>query len=65
MHLGVFVDRLVDHHEEIVARQRQHVLVQVRIAPCVGRRSVPIAIERGMRFLKGLVVHYASHAASS
>ena len=32
MHLGVFVDRLVDDDQQSRARQRQHVLVQVGVA---------------------------------
>ena len=32
VHLGVFVDRLVDHDQATGARQRQHVLVQIGIA---------------------------------
>ena len=44
------------------ARQRQHVLVQVRIAARIRRRSVPIAIERGVQFLAGAVVHQVAHA---
>ena len=42
VHLGVFVDRLVDHDEQALARQRQHVLVQVGIAawmPAAARRG--------------------------
>ena len=59
VHLGVFVDRLVDDDQKVFARQRQHMLVQVRIAARIRRRSVPIALERGVQFLAGAVVHQA------
>ena len=32
MHVGIFVDRLVDDHKAAGAIKRQHVIVQIRIA---------------------------------
>ena len=57
MHLGVFVDRLVDHDEQACARQRQHVLVQVGIAARVPRRPVAVALERAQRAGCRSIVH--------
>ena len=49
MHLGVLVDRLVHHDEELLARQCEHVLVQIGIAARVPRRPVAVALERAQR----------------
>ena len=51
VHLGVFVDRLVDDDQQALARERQHVLVQVGIAARMPGRAVAIALERGARAL--------------
>ena len=57
MHLGVFVDRLVDHDEQPLARKREHVLVQVGIAAWMLRRPVAIAFERAQRGGRSSIVH--------
>ncbi len=53
VHLGVFVDRLVDDDQQAFARERQHMLMQVGIAARVQRRPVAIAVERGRRGVMG------------
>ena len=49
MHLGVFVDRLVDDDQQALARQRQHMLMQIGIVARMRRRPVAIALERRQR----------------
>ncbi len=46
MHLGVFVDRLVHDHEQARACEREHVLVQVRVAARMFGRAVAVALQR-------------------
>ncbi len=67
VHLGVFVDRLVDHDEQARARQRQHVLVQVGIAARMLGRPVAVARERAQCALRSSIVHrrLRQHAQSS
>src|SRR5882757_10834818 len=48
MHLGVFIDRLVDHHQQVGAPERQHMLMQIGITTIM-RGAIAIAIEGGWR----------------
>ena len=57
VHFGVLVDRLVDDLQQALARQRQHMLMQVGIAPFVLGRTVAIAFERGVKLFAGALVH--------
>jgi hypothetical protein len=57
MHLGVLVDRFVDHDEQPLARKREHVLVQVGIAAWMPRRPVAIAFERAQCGGRSSIVH--------